>query len=221
VATTGNESVLRYLVKQGLDFNQTIPFLDCNLMQAAAEAGHRSIITTLLELGADINGPPGEEGCILWYGAVSKDVGMVQFLFSHGAKIDESVGRGSIISVAIHAGNHDLVATLIERGADVNKFSEGYSPLARALQKKLEHLTELLLSHGARLSMNDVPCLMSTTQTGTPEDVMQLLHMGMDPTIRNSRRSPLDVSILLIKPSTFPCTYQVQNRWPSGAERSK
>ena len=55
----------------------------------------------------------------------------------------------TLLHVAVEHGHHEVVAVLVQAGADVNKEFNGMSPLYRASERGHYEIVELLLQAGA------------------------------------------------------------------------
>jgi ankyrin repeat protein len=116
----GYESLVHTLVS----FNAAIdaPYPKVCALDRAANKGHLSIVTYLLDHGADPNFD-NEFGTLLQDAAYTSDVAMVTVLLDHGADIDHSCretcpGRGICALLQAVAMDHeDIVELLLSRGA--------------------------------------------------------------------------------------------------------
>ncbi|MFC5338443.1 ankyrin repeat domain-containing protein [Leucobacter denitrificans] len=68
-----------------------------------------------------------------------------------GVPIDLSDAKGNtLLMLAAYHSHGELVAGLVERGADVNRLNDrGQSPLAGAVFKRADDVIRVLLAHGA------------------------------------------------------------------------
>ena len=95
----------------------------------------------------------------------------------------------SALMLAAIKGHQELVKTLVERDADVNK--TGWTPLhyaASGVQAQQPAIIALLLEHHAYIdaaSPNGTTPLMMAAQYGTREAVQLLLDEGADPALKN------------------------------------
>lgn len=92
----------------------------------------------------------------------------------------------SPLMMASLKGYTELVRTLIERDADVNK--PGWTPLHYAATNGHLAIMELLLEHHAYIdaeSPNGTTPLMMAAHYGTPAAVKLLLEAGADPNVKN------------------------------------
>ena len=64
-------------------------------------------------------------------------------------KIDSAPGN-TLLMLAAYSGHHELVANLIDRGADPNRLNDrGQSPIAGAVFKGFTDVVRVLATHGA------------------------------------------------------------------------
>jgi ankyrin repeat protein len=185
--------VLRYLVEKGVDLNSVFPWGKCTPLQHAAEKGNRRIIDLLLELGADINGPKGENGFTIHYALMSGNESIVRHVLDKGAVIDDSnIAWGSIIRAIRHELT-GLIPLLLEKGADLNPPSPSYSPAAEAFKNVTEKTFKMLMDHGATFS-NDFYILEHTIERRPLKDLKELLEYGVDPNISGNWKQAVTVS---------------------------
>jgi ankyrin repeat protein len=185
--------VLRYLVEKGVDLNSVVPQEKCTPLQHAAEKGNRRIINLLLELGADIDGPKGENGLIIHYALMSGNESIVRHVLDKGAVIDDSnIAWGSIIRAIKHELT-GLLPLLLEKGADVNPPSPSHSPAAEAFENAPKKIFKMLMDHGAAFG-NDFHILEHTIERRPLKDLKELLEYGVDPNIPGGWKQAATVS---------------------------
>jgi len=69
---------------------------------------------------------------------------------SSGANVNDTDGWGvSAATLAAHAGHREMVAFLLERGADANAAGAGFGALHAAIMHRDEQMVGALLAHGA------------------------------------------------------------------------
>jgi ankyrin repeat protein len=185
--------VLRYLVEKGVDLNSVVSQEKCTPLQHAAEKGNRRIIDLLLELGADINGPRGENGFTIHYALMSGNESIVRHVLDKGAVIDDSnIAWGSIIR-AINHKLTGLIPLLLEKGADLNPPSPGHSPATEAFENAPENIFKMLMDRGAAFG-NDFYILEHTIERRPLKDLKELLEYGVDPNIPGDWKQAVTVS---------------------------
>lgn len=141
-----------WTVKRLLDAGAHInaPSLQGGALQAAAEGGHHTLISTLIELGADVNIQGGNYGSALQAAASHGDEKVVSTLLERGADVNMQDKNGSALQTAIWKGREKVAEMLIERGADVNARGGIHgSPLTLAAERGWEKMTIVLLEQGA------------------------------------------------------------------------
>lgn len=107
------------------------------LMWASAE-GHREVVQLLLARGADANASSASGYTALMFATRANHPEVVKILLAAGANLNatttEDAGGASPLIFAIYNAEWDLAADLLERGADPNVSTPGYTPLHLALQ---------------------------------------------------------------------------------------
>ncbi|KAK6353535.1 hypothetical protein TWF696_005498 [Orbilia brochopaga] len=185
--------VLRYLAKHGADLNMLLSSDDCTPLQLAAMKGDVTVVETLLKLGADPNGVHGQRGPTLYYAIHSRKEPVVQLLLKKGAKVDDSHPRHSLLALAILVGMATLIPKLIKAGADVNKVdSEGWTPLAAAIDMSDEKSEKLLRSRGAEASMTGAAAFMRIVRGGDLKVIRRALEEGIDPNQADFTDTPMN-----------------------------
>ena len=102
-----------------------VPHSDGCALDPAIDKGHRSIVTYLLDHGADPNDCRGR-GVPLHTAAYRGDIAMVKLLLDHGAEIDHSCeppacegGSHGALYQAVAEDREEVVRSLSSRGASV------------------------------------------------------------------------------------------------------
>jgi ankyrin repeat protein len=185
--------VLRYLAEKGRDLNSVLLQEKCTPLQFAAEKGNRRIIDLLLELGADINGPKGDNGFVIHYALMSGDESIVRHVLDKGAVIDDSdLGWGSIIRAIEHKLT-GLIPLLLEKGAVLNPPPDKHSPAAEAFENAPKEVFKMLMDRGAVFG-EDWYTLEHTIERRPLEDLRELLEYGVDPNMPGDWKQALTVS---------------------------
>jgi ankyrin repeat protein len=116
--------------------------------------GHLSLVSLLLEQGADPNiasnnafkVAPIHSAC-----AISR-IDITELLIRHGADVNAKQQQGvTPLLSAAHHGQTTLAKLLIDHGADVNaETGKGQTPLAMATEKNFQETAQLIREHGGR-----------------------------------------------------------------------
>lgn len=170
-ARSGNASVVEQLLARGANVNARAARGQTALMWAVAQK-HPAVVKVLIEHRADISarsdswsqieavsphGHPDYNRSIpygnntpLMFAARAGDLASAKLLVEAGANVNDQDARGvSVVVLAAHSGFKELVAFLLEKGADPNSSSAGFTALHEAIMRRDEALVRILLSHGA------------------------------------------------------------------------
>ncbi|KAK0717813.1 ankyrin repeat-containing domain protein [Lasiosphaeria miniovina] len=166
-----NESVLRFLVKHGANLNLVAAREGCTALQGAAKEGRKDMVDLLIELGAEINGPAGDDGFVIHYAVQSADKSMVRHVLQKGALIDDSRPYCSSLQRAVSGHKNDLIPLLLDSGADIRAVSP-----ARAMNRwgKNREAYAILIEQGAVFDNNRD----ATSLQGLKDTIKFLLDVG-------------------------------------------
>jgi ankyrin repeat protein len=142
------------------------------------------MLDLLLELGADFNGPRGEDGSTVDYAIESEDQSIAQFVLDHGAECSELQIESSYPSVLFKAVKHKMsgfIPVLLARGADLNKTEYGWTALGYAWHNGDNESGRMLQSHGAAFGSGNDRLLMEIVGTGDLAKIREVLELGIDP----------------------------------------
>ena len=167
----GSAAVVEQLVASGAQVNARAARGQTALMWAVSQK-HPDVVKVLLAHGADVHArsevwnevmavpphgyldynraiPQGGDTALMFAARVG-DLGSANLLVAAGADVNDFDAWGvSAAALAAHAGYRDLVAFLLDHGADPNAARAGFSALHVAIMRRDEKMVELLLSHGA------------------------------------------------------------------------
>ncbi|KAG4097319.1 ankyrin repeat-containing domain protein [Neocallimastix lanati (nom. inval.)] len=184
IIENGNENLLKFLVKHGVDIksvgykNGKIPLFD------ACESGNKDFVEYLIEHGEDINKEEIWSGRTPLFDACkSGNKDLVEYLVQHGADINKENGDGKtplfkafeylvkhgadinkvnkINEIPLfnicQSRNKELVKYLVEKGVDINKEAKwkGETLLFHVCYCGNKDLVEYLIEHGADINKED------------------------------------------------------------------
>ncbi len=149
-AQDGDLDTLQRLLDEGADVNA--PDVAGTPLHWGLFSRNPDVLRLLLDRGADPN-LEGSLGTPLKSATLQGDVQVVRWLLDAGA--DPNRGRrGLALHVAARYGRLDLVALLLERGADIEARSpEGHTALHEASHQGQIEAVRLLLEHGAKIDV--------------------------------------------------------------------
>jgi len=155
-AAQGHEAVAEILIAGGADVNLHreggIP------LHTAAGQGHVEMAAFLIDKGADMNAKDSWGGTPLMEAAENGHAALAKFLTEKGANVN---ARNENDLTALHQAaqnirNRDIVALLIDEGADVNaRDKDGETPADFAFDSRLPYsnkIVKLLVEKGAAIS---------------------------------------------------------------------
>lgn len=163
--------------------NKEIPILKTN---------NPSIIQLLVNAGADINALNAKGYPLLYYAATNNNLDLVTKLVRMKADVNIQVGTNPVpllISLLTPDINPDIIAQLINAGADVNKpGSQGETALDTAFLLGNTDLAKLLINAGAKINTELINApniygntiLLQAAENGDNELVTTLLNAGAD-----------------------------------------
>ena len=173
-ARSGNPAVVEQLIAKGANVNAHGARGQTALMWAVSQR-HPDVARTLVAHGADVHArsdvwsevmavpphghleynrpiPQGGETALMFAARVG-DLPSAQLLAAAGANVDDADAWGvSATTLAAHGGHRDVVAFLLDRGADANASRAGFAALHAAIMRRDEQMAGALLAHGADAS---------------------------------------------------------------------
>lgn len=172
-ARTGHDLVLALLLDAGASTLGTVN-RDQTALMWAANQGHAAAVAQLLSHGADVNArsaqrsqfvktekpqdsPPFYKGWVeqggntaLMFAARSGALEAAKLLIAADSDVNALSAFGTSPAImAVHGGNAQLLALLLEHGANIEDASSGYTALHAAVLRGDGAAVAVLLSHGA------------------------------------------------------------------------
>lgn len=166
----GFAPVVSQLLAKGAKVNATGTRSQTALMWAAAQK-HPGVVRLLITAGADVHAksavwkqvmavsphgmlqynkdvPHGADTALMFAARVG-DLESVKLLVAAGARVDDADAWGvSATAMAAHAGFAEVVAYLLDKGADPNSKGGGFTALHAAVSHRDERMVAALLAHG-------------------------------------------------------------------------
>ena len=148
-ARTGALDVVRLLLEHGADVNGAESWRGQTALMWAAAEGHEQLIPTMLSYGADVSARSTKGWTPLLFAVREGRIDVVQTLLEAGVDVEESLpvaqetrrggtsaersatGLNAFLLAAANA-HYELAALLVDRGADVNVASRGWTALHQA-----------------------------------------------------------------------------------------
>ena len=130
-ANTGRVEAVRTLLAHGAEIDATEPENGQTALMWAVAEGHTDVVKLLIARGANVQARSRSGFTPLLFTA-REDHGleMARILLANGADLNETALDGSgVLLVATVRGHPELIAFLLERGADPNADDAGYTPL--------------------------------------------------------------------------------------------
>ncbi len=145
-ARTGALDVVRLLLDAGADVNAAESWRGQTALMWAAAEGHAQVIPTMLSYGADVAARSYKGWTPLLFAVREGRIGVVQTLLEAGVDVEEALpvtqetrrggtsaersatGLNAFLLAAANA-HYELAALLVDRGADVNVASRGWTAL--------------------------------------------------------------------------------------------
>ena len=201
-ARAGALDVVRILLARGADVNAAEAWRGQTALMWAAAEGHAQLIPTMLSYGADVSARSTKGWTPLLFAVREGRIGVVQTLLEAGADLEESLpvaeqtrrggtsaeraatGLNAFLLAAANA-HYELAALLVDRGADVNVASRGWTAL---------HQVSWVRKAGIAGSNNPSP--KGSGAMTSLEFVRKIVAAGADVNARVTTRPPAGITRL-------------------------
>jgi ankyrin repeat protein len=201
-ARTGAPDVVELLLEGGADANAVETWRGQTALMWAAAEGHAQVIPTLLSHGADMTARSTKGWTALLFAVRQGHIGAVQTLLEAGGDVEETLpveeetrrggtsaeraatGLNAFLMAAANA-HYEVAALLVDRGADVNVNSRGWTAL---------HQVSWVRKAGIAGSNNPAP--QGSGAMTSLEFVQRLVAAGADVNARVTKRPPAGITSL-------------------------
>ena len=199
---TGALDVVRLLLERGADVNAAESWRGQTALMWAAGEGHEQLIPTMLSYGADVSARSTKGWTPLLFAVREGRIDVVQTLLEAGVDVEESLpvaqetrrggtsaersatGLNAFLLAAANA-HYELAALLVDRGAEVNVASRGWTAL---------HQVSWVRKAGIAGSNNPSP--KGSGNMTSLEFVRKIVAAGADVNARVTSRPPAGITRL-------------------------
>ena len=114
-------NVVEFLLRSGLDVNNTVNAAGCTPLHVAASYGVNKLLNILIRYGADVNKQCNNNSTPLMYAVENDNYDSIQILLENGANIDlADIDGNTALHYATVNSSFETVRYLISSGADIN-----------------------------------------------------------------------------------------------------
>ena len=189
-ALKDDSALVMRLLKDGANIDYATPHLAYNALGAAASRGKLSMVTLLVEQGADINSEGGYSGNALYLACRGKHMAVVDFLLEKGADVNlQNNSGGTALFSASRSGGEEIIEILVQQGADINIQSKsGETALFSASRYSRKEIIEILVQQGADINIQSEcgeTALFPASRHRTKQIVEILVQAGADVNLQN------------------------------------
>jgi ankyrin repeat protein len=164
-------------IKSGVDVNEKFSDGDTPLVLAVI-AGNCAVVEKLLLSGAKAEAKGSDKITPLRYALERRDFAVSKLLIEHGANVNSSDRKGTILTEAIVWGDPMIIKLIFDRNPDINSRSKsGITPLSQAVRYGRLDIARKLIEMGAGLSED---LLWNAISSGSTEMFKYLIDLGLD-----------------------------------------
>ena len=183
-ALKDDSTVVMRLLKEGANIDYADSGLAYNALGAASSRGNLSMVSLLVEQGADINAKGGLSGNAVYLACRGKHMAVVDFLLEKGADVNARLMNNQtplLRACSYWANSLDAVQLLIEKAADVNLLNRsGETALFEPSRCGFKEILEILVQAGADINLqnqNGKTALFDASGMGH-EEIVEILLLG-------------------------------------------
>jgi ankyrin repeat protein len=198
-AQTGDVEKVKTLIRAGADVESRSDGQHTPLM-VAVYYGHYEVAKILIEAGADVNAAHSTDHTVLYHALESYQLRPegIQLLVDAGVNMDYTPLRWAILYAGAKSEAPEIMAMLIEAGADVNEQTQfGFTVLMFAASIGRNQFVDILLHSGAEINatVSGRTALACAVEKEYTETVRLLIEAGADlEMIDKSGNTPLMIA---------------------------
>ena len=193
-ASRGLHKMVNVLLENGAKIHDKEPDTENTPLHFAVENRHDNVVETLLKLGADVDTKNIHGYTPLMTAFSQNQIAIAKMLLKNNANLKEATDKlgTNPLHIAVKKGHLDLIALLIEHGADIEcRKKDGLTALLYAVGYKNIDALQILIDHGANVNTpaivkDAITPLQKACADGSKNIVEMLLKNGVDIEAKNS-----------------------------------
>ncbi len=196
--SNNNFTSFKYLLKQGIGFNNVNNYGYTAIHQAVCNKGEKGIkiLKFLAKHGVELNIQDEWGQTPVHLAAFHNNVKALKYLVKHGVDLNaHKISGTTALHLAVFHNNVESMRYLVEKGVDVNaKDGDGDTPLHNAAVQNYREVFQYLVKHGAEINIKnnrgETP-LMRTVKGADPASACYLILSGADYTLKNNNHKSI------------------------------